>query len=77
MYTICQDPQGTIPVCHDCSHVEHIDEFKESLGSCCTKAARAMQNQSRDKHGAGLVLKPTSKNSLVTSWTVPISRKPH
>jgi hypothetical protein len=58
MYQISKDPDGVFLLCHDCSHVERVDSFNESLGSCRTQAARAMQNHSRDKHGEGSVLKP-------------------
>ena len=62
MYKISRDPDGVVLLCHNCSHIEHIDAFSESLGSRRTQAARAMQNHSRDKHGAGSVLKPIPKN---------------
>jgi hypothetical protein len=58
MYTISKVPDGVVLICHDCAHVERIDAFNESLGSRRTQAARAMQNHSRDKHGAGSVLMP-------------------
>jgi hypothetical protein len=58
MYTISKDTDGIVLLCHDCSHVERIDAFNESLGSRRTQAARAMQNHSREKHGVGSVLKP-------------------
>ena len=61
MYKIIKDPEGIVLLCHDCSHVERMDSFNESLGSPRTQAARAMQNHSREKHGAGSVLKPIQK----------------
>ena len=61
MYKIRKDPDGVVLLCHDCAHVERIDRFNESLGSRRTQAARAMQNHSRDKHGAGSVLKAIPK----------------
>jgi hypothetical protein len=62
MYKISRDGDGIVLVCHECSYVERVDSFKESLGSRRTQAARAMQDHSRDKHGAGSVLKPIPKN---------------
>jgi hypothetical protein len=62
MYKIRKEPDGVVLLCHNCSHLEHIDSFNESLGSRRTQAARAMQNHSRDKHGAGSVLTPIPKN---------------
>jgi hypothetical protein len=81
MNKIIKDPDGIVLACHDCSHVERIDLFNESLGIGRTRAARAMQNHSREKHGAGSVLKPIQKKvenhgAKVTSWTVPIPRQP-
>jgi hypothetical protein len=61
MYKISKDHDEVILLCHDCSHVERIDAFSESSGNRRTQAARAMQNHSRDKHGAGSVLKPLPK----------------
>ena len=58
MYKISKDPGGVFLICHNCAHVERVDAFDESFGSRRTQAARAMQNHSRDKHGAGSVLKP-------------------
>ena len=65
MYKISKDTDGIVLLCHDCSHVERINSFNESLGSCHTEAARAMQNHSREKHGVGSVLKPILKNYAV------------
>jgi hypothetical protein len=81
MYKISKGTDGIILLCHDCSHVERINSFNESLGSPRTQAARAMQNHSREKHGVGSVLKPIPKNlrgrgAAVTSGTVPIPRQP-
>jgi hypothetical protein len=59
MYKICKDPDGIVLICHDCAHVERISAFNESLGSCRTQAARAMQAHARATHGAGSLLKPT------------------
>jgi hypothetical protein len=69
MYTISRDPGGILLLCHDCSHVERVDSFNESLGSRRTQAARAMQNHSREKHGAGSVLKPIPRNyGVMKQW---------
>ena len=81
MYKIVKDGDGVVLLCHDCSHVERIDSFNESLGSPRTQAARAMQNHSREKHGAGSVLNPIQKKlgnhgTRVADWTVPIPRQP-
>jgi hypothetical protein len=57
MYKISKDPDGVFLVCHNCEHVERVNAFDETFGSRRTQAARAMQNHSRDKHGAGSVLK--------------------
>jgi hypothetical protein len=62
MYTISKDHDDVVLLCHDCAHIERIDAFNGNLGNCRTQAARAMQNHSRDKHGAGSVLKPIPKN---------------
>ena len=62
MYKISKDPDGVVLLCHNCSHLERVDSFNESLGSRRTQAARAMQNHSRDKHGTGSVLTPIPKN---------------
>ena len=69
MYKIIKDPDGVVLLCHDCSHVERIDLFNESLGIGRTRAARAMQNHSREKHGAGSVLQPIPKNYGVMKRT--------
>ena len=58
MYTISKGPDGIVLVCRDCSHVERIDRFDDSLGSQRTQAARAMQVHFRERHGLGSVLKP-------------------
>jgi type II secretory pathway predicted ATPase ExeA len=81
MNKIINDPDGIVLVCHDCSHVERVNTLTESLGSGRTRAARAMQNHSREKHGTGSVLKPIQNKlgnhgTKVTSWTVPIPRQP-
>jgi len=62
MYTISQDPDGVVLVCHECPHVERIDAFDKSLGSRRTQAARAMQIHSRDQHGSGSVLNSVPNN---------------
>jgi hypothetical protein len=61
MYTINSDLDVVVLLCHDCSHVERIDLFDKSVGSRRTQAARAMQNHSRESHGAGSVLQPIQK----------------
>ena len=61
MNKIIKDPDGIVLICHDCSHVERVNSLTESLGNPRTQAARAMQNHSREKHGAGSVLKPIQK----------------
>jgi hypothetical protein len=68
MYKISKDRDGIVLLCHDCSHVERVNAFNESLGSRRTQAARAMQSHSRSKHG-GSVLKPVSKNfGVMGQW---------
>ena len=62
MHKIIKDPDGIVILCHDCSHMERVDSFNESLGSPRTQAARAMQNHSREKHGVGSLLQPIPKN---------------
>jgi hypothetical protein len=69
MYKIRRGPDGVSLQCHDCSHVERIDAFNESLGSRRTQAARAMQNHSRQEHGAGSVL-----NSMPDTNEVDLER---
>jgi hypothetical protein len=61
MYTISKGPDVVL-LCHDCAHVERVDAFNENSGNRRTQAARAMQDHSRDKHGAGSVLKHIPKN---------------
>jgi hypothetical protein len=61
MYKINKDLDIVVLLCHDCSHVERIDLFDKSVGSRRTQAARAMQNHSRNEHGAGSVLTPIPK----------------
>jgi hypothetical protein len=69
VYKIGKDRDGIVLLCHDCSHVERINSFNESLGSRRTQAARAMQNHSRDKHGAGSALKPIPHNyGVMKQW---------
>jgi hypothetical protein len=69
MYKISKDRDGIVLLCHDCSHTERTDSFNESLGSRRTQAARAMQNHSREKHGAGSVLKPIPPNyGVMEQW---------
>ena len=65
MYKISKDAGGVVLVCHDCSHVERTDLFDESVGNRRTQAARAMQNHSHEKHGAGSVLLRVIKDTLV------------
>jgi hypothetical protein len=68
MYKISKDRDGIFLLCHDCSHVERINAFNESLGSSRTQAARAMQGHSRSKHG-GSVLKPIPQNyGVMKQW---------
>jgi hypothetical protein len=69
MHKIIKDPDGIVILCHDCSHMERVDSFNESLGSPRAQAARAMQNHSREKHGAGSVLQPIPKNYGVMKHT--------
>jgi hypothetical protein len=52
MYTISKVSEGIILICRDCGHIEHVSQFKISLGSQRTQAARAMQEHSRDQHNA-------------------------
>jgi hypothetical protein len=54
MYKISKDHGYVMLLCHDCAHVERVDAFNENSGNRRTQAARAMQNHSRDKHGAGI-----------------------
>jgi hypothetical protein len=65
MYEISKYPDVIVLVCHDCPHVERIDLFDESVGNRRTQAARAMQNHSRDTHGAGSVLQPIPKDDAL------------
>jgi hypothetical protein len=68
MYKISKDRDGIFLLCHDCSHVERVNAFNESLGSPRTQAARAMQSHSRRKHG-GSILNPISKNyGVMKPW---------
>jgi hypothetical protein len=62
MYTISKDHDDVVLLCHDCAHVERVDAFNENSGNRRTQAARAMQDHSRDKHGAGSVLKHIPTN---------------
>jgi hypothetical protein len=62
MYKISKNRDGIVLLCSDCPHMERINSFNESLGSRRTQAARAMENHSREKHGAGSVLKPIPPN---------------
>ena len=43
MYTISKVPEGIILTCKNCTHIESTSQFKLSLGSQRTQAARAMQ----------------------------------
>jgi hypothetical protein len=65
MYTISKDPNGIVLLCHNCSHVERIDSFKEGFGDRQTQAARAMQKHSREKHGTRAVARPVPKNDAL------------
>jgi hypothetical protein len=68
MYTISKDRDGIFLLCHDCSHVERVNAFNESLGSRRTQAARAMQSHSRRKHDES-VLKPIPQNyGVMKQW---------
>jgi hypothetical protein len=51
MSTISKDPDGIVLLCHNCSHVERIDLFDETLGNRRTPAARTMWNRSGLEHG--------------------------
>jgi hypothetical protein len=66
MDKISKESDGVVLLCHECSHVERIDLFDKSVGSRRTQAARAMQNHSRETHGAGSVLQPIPKSEGVT-----------
>lgn len=68
MYEISKGPEGIVLVCHECSHVERIDAFDESVANRRTQAARAMQTHSRVKHGAGSVLKPVPKDDALMAY---------
>jgi hypothetical protein len=48
-------------LCRDCPHVEHVAAFDKNSGNRRTQAARAMQNHTCDRHGAGPVLKSVPK----------------
>jgi hypothetical protein len=63
-----KEPDGIVLLCHDCSHTERIDLFDASLGNCRTQAARAMQNHSRLKHGAGSVLRPIPNDDALMAY---------
>jgi hypothetical protein len=65
MDKISKESDGVVLLCHDCSHVERIGRFDKSVGSRRTQAARAMQNHSRETHGAGSVLQPIPKGEGV------------
>ncbi len=65
MYKLSKEDGGVVLLCHDCSHVERVDSFKESLGSRRTQAARAMQNHSSEKHGSGSILRSVLKKPAV------------
>ena len=65
MDTISKELDGVVLLCHDCLHVERIDLFDKSVGSRRTQAARAMQNHSRESHGAGSVLTSLPRNYRV------------
>jgi hypothetical protein len=67
MDKISKESDCVVLLCHDCSHVERIDLFDKNVRSRRTQAARAMQNHSRETHGAGSVLQPISKGEGVTS----------
>jgi hypothetical protein len=62
MYKISKDHGDVVLLCRDCAHVEHVAAFNENSGNRRTQAARAMQDHSRDKHGAGSVLKSIPKH---------------
>lgn len=69
MYTISKVPEGIILTCHDCTHIENVSRFNPHLGSQRTQAARAMQEHSRDKHGAGSLLTVLPKKyGIMAQW---------
>jgi len=69
MYKISKDRDGVVLLYHDCPHVERINSFDESRGSRRTQAARAMQNHSRDTHGAGSLLRAIPQNyGVMERW---------
>jgi hypothetical protein len=65
MYKIRRDPDGVVLQCHECSHIERVDSFVEGIGNRRTQAARAMQKHSREKHGAGSVLRPIANEAAL------------
>lgn len=65
MDKINKEPAGVVLICHACSHVERSNLFDKGVGSRRTHAARAMQNHSRDTHGAGSVLQSIPKDEGV------------
>jgi hypothetical protein len=48
MYKISKDTDGIILLCHDCSHVERINSFNESLGSPRTGSASNAESLTRE-----------------------------
>jgi hypothetical protein len=70
MYNIERGKTGGVLLkCKLCAHTERVNEFDDRQGSRRTQAARAMQNHSSEKHGAGSVLKPIPPNyGVMKQW---------
>jgi|HubBroStandDraft_6_1064221.scaffolds.fasta_scaffold4515023_1 hypothetical protein len=65
MYTISKDLNGIVLLCHNCSHVERLDSFREGFGDRQIQAARAMQKHSREKHGSGAAARGGPNNDAL------------
>jgi hypothetical protein len=61
MYAVGKVSEGTILICQNCGHIEHVSQFNLNLGSRRTQAERAMDAHSRDKHNAA-ILRPLAKH---------------
>jgi hypothetical protein len=61
MSTISKGPDGIVLLCHNCSHVEGIDLFDETLGNRRTQAAQTRRSRSGLEHDAGSVPQPIPK----------------
>ena|ERR1700730_217149 len=62
MYTMSKDPNGIVLLCHNCSHVERIDSFREGFGD--------RQSKQHDKEHASSKHAKYRSSRMSRDWPV-------